>query len=192
MSTFNYPGYFRIEEYPVSFFQDSSGSFLELPWLSLLCSLPLNEAKQDQPVPIGYHIIQRSIYDRNTSLLFSVLRQLKEIFPHSFLFQESIPQYQYRVDHVRILTLEWLKILNDQMTVFDFSHPLEEEKILMELIRVVWRQTQMPKQCMTLHAFDDESSLPFEEYQKLTWFVPFNEFYKMDNVSIKRYMCVDL
>lgn len=173
VNTLNCLGHIRIEEYPMSFFQDSSESYLELPWLNLLCCLPKNVAKQGQSTSIGYYTILRSIYDKNFDFLLGALAQLKDIFLRAFLLQEGQGHHQYRKDHVRILTLEWLKTLSFQMTVLGFSDHLEGEKSLMELIREVWRPTQMPKQRMTLDAFDDESSIPLEDYQKLTCVIHF-------------------
>jgi len=188
MGTLNYPGPSRIEKYQLSFFQDSPESFVELPWLNLLCYLPLHKAKRGLPTSIGYYTVLRCIYDKHEEFFQYVIKQLKEIFPYSFLFQEYQEPYQYCKDCSDILTIERLKILSQQMTVFDFSRPLEEEMILAELMRVVWRETQMPKQRMTHCAFDYENALPFENYQKLTWFIPFNDRYPVIGKSVKRYL----
>lgn len=188
LGTLNYPGAVRIEEYQLSFFQDLPESFVELPWLNLLCYLPQYEAQQDQPATIGYYAVLHSIYDREKSLFLKVKEQLKEIFPRSFLFQELEGRLQYCEDCSHILTLERLKILSQQMTALDSLDYFEEEMPLAESMRVVWRRTQMPKPHMTCEAFDDESTLSLEEFRKLTWFIPFSDKYPVMEESVKRYL----
>lgn len=188
LGSLNYPGPYRIEEYQKSFFYQS-GDYVELPWLNLLCYLPLREAQQDRPVTIGYYFVLRSIYDKQEDLFQYVKEQLMDIFPSSFLFQESVEPFQYCSSSSDILTLEKLAILSHQMIVFDFLDQIEEEMILAELIRVIWRRTQMP-QHMTLHAFDYENALCLKDYDKLTWFIPFTEKYPEIGKNIKRYVAV--
>ncbi len=191
MGSLNYPGYFRNEKYPLSFFLDYPERFVELPWLNLLCYLPLREAQQDQPASIGPYFVLRSIYDNQKGLFQYVKVQLKKLFPSSFLFQELEEPLQYCNDCADILTLERLSILSHQMIVLGFLDHFEEEMILAESIRVIWRQTQKPTQHMTIHAFDYENALWPKDYCKLTWFIPFSEEYPEDSDNcIKRYLSV--
>jgi hypothetical protein len=41
---------------------------------------------------------------------------------------------------------------------------------------------------MTHRVFDYENALSFEEYQKLTWFIPFSDKYPVIGKSAKRYL----
>jgi len=187
----NYPGAMRIEKYQSSFFSDWNESYVEVPWLNLLYYLSLSEALQDLPVTVGYYIVLRSIYDKEIEVFEEVKEQLKELFQNSFLFQEPLKSLQYCKNYSHILTLERLKIVNQQMTVLDSLDYFEEDMTLEESMRVIWRETQMPKQGMTLEAFDYESSLLPEKYQKLTWFIPFNTYYPVDEIyPLSRYMTI--
>jgi len=190
LGSLNYPGYHRIEEYQLSFFQDYPECFVELPWLNLLCYLPLCEAMRDQPVSVGPYFVLRSIYDTHEELFQYLKEQLKRLFPLSFLFRELESPLRYCNDCSDILTLERLSMLSHQMIVFDFLDHLEEEMILAESIRVIWRRTQMPTQHMTIHAFDYENALWPKDYGKLTWFIPFTEKYPRLDLCVKRYMTV--
>ena len=191
MGSLNYPGPCRIEKYPLSFYKDYSERFVELPWLNLLCYLPLREARQGRSATVGPYFVLRSIYDSHEGLFRYVKEQLERLFPSSFLFQGLEAPLQYCKDCADILTLERLSMLSCQMIALDFLGPLEEEKILAESIREVWRQTRMPKQHMTIHAFDYENALRPEDYRKLTWFVPFSEKYPVDSENcVKRYMVI--
>ena len=64
--------------------------------------------------------------------------------------------------------------------------------ILAESIRAIWRETQMLQQHMTLDAFDYENALWFEDYQKLTWFIPFSDKYPVTEKAVKRYLLLYL
>lgn len=189
LGTLNYPGAVRIEKYQLSFLKGLPENLIELQWLNLLCYLPLFQAQQDQPGTIGYYAVSHSIYDKEKSLFLKVKEQLKGIFPRSFLFRELGKPLQYCKDCSDILTLERLKIYSQQMTALDSLDQFEEGMPLAESMRVVWRQTQMPKPHMTCEAFDDESSLPLKEYQKLTWFIPFsNKYPVITGKAVKRYL----
>lgn len=188
IGSLNYPGPYCTEEYQRSFFYQSN-DYVELPWLNLLFYLPLHEARQDQSATIGYYFVLRSIYDKQEDLFQYVKEQLMRIFPNSFLFQASEEPLQYCKNASDILTLERLKHLSQQMIVFDYLDSPDEEMILAELIREAWRQTQRPKQHMTIHAFDNENTLLQKDYDKLTWLIPFNEFSQYDEkFKVKRYI----
>ena len=192
IGSLNYPGPYRTEEYQKSFFYQSD-EYIELPWLNLLFYLPLREARQGQAATIGYHFVLRSIYDKQEALFRYVKGQLMHIFPNSFLFQEQEEPLQYCKSASDILTLERLKHLSQQMIVFDYLDSPDEEMILAELIREAWRQTQMPKPHMTLDAFDYENALWKKDYDKLTWFIPFNEKYPVETGkyrTVKRYVSI--
>lgn len=190
IGSLNYPGHYRTEEYQKSFFYQSD-DYVELPWLNLLFYLPLHEALQDRSATIGYYFVLRSIYDKQEDLFLYVKEQLKRLFPNSFLFRELEGPLQYCKNASDILTLERLKHLSQQMIVFDYLDSPDEGMILAELIREAWRQTQRPRQRMTIHAFDNENALWQKDYDKLTWFTPFNKNNpKLVNCSVKRYLSI--
>ena len=187
IGSLNYPGPFRTEEYQKSFFYQSD-DYVELPWLNLLFYLPLREARQDQSATIGHYFVLRSIYDKQEGLFQYVKEQLARIFPNSFLFQGVGEPLQYCKSASDILTLERLKHLSQQMIVFDYLDSPDEEMILAELIREAWRQTQRPTPHMTIHAFDYENALFPEDYDKLTWFIPFIKKYPKLECCTQRYL----
>jgi len=77
------------------------------------------------------------------------------------------------------------------MTTLDSLDHFEEEMILAESVREVWRRTQMPMQHMILDSFDYENALWPEDYRKLTWFVPFFDEYPEDvDKCFKRYLVI--
>jgi len=157
-------------KYAKSSVQDSAGNYVLAPWLNLLFYLPLCRALQGQSEVVWRYEIRKDVCDNTTHPLVSdLLKKLKEIFPHSFLFQLEPPQIEYRNDRPRVISLETLEILYHQILAFDFSGQIEAEKCLSQLVREAWKRTQTPIPHMTLALAGDDFLAPLEVRKGLTW-----------------------
>ena len=147
---------------PTFFCEGCPEHYIEVPWLNLLTHIPLSRALKGQPEPVWYYIVRKEIYDSQRGEVLPLLRErLKEIFHQSFLFQLSPEQIEYRPFLPYTLTQATLKNWYLQMTVFDFSGQIEEEKLLCLLIHEAWQRIRMPK----LHTSVDEAAYDALSYQ---------------------------
>jgi hypothetical protein len=151
-------------------FRGSSYDYVLAPFLNLLFYLPLSCALQGQPEAVWRYEIRKDMCDMPTRPAVSDLsKKLKEIFPHSFLFQSEPSQIEYRDDRPRVISLETLEILYHQILIFDFSGQIEGEKCLAQLVREAWLRTQTPIPHMTLALAGDDFLAPSEIQKGLTW-----------------------
>jgi hypothetical protein len=103
--------------------QGSGQDYVETPWLSLLMYLPLWRAVQGQPELVPHYVMRRDIHDNLGRFcapeyfrVSELKERLKEIFPHSFLFQSDSSQIQYRNDRPRDLSLiYWVRLIWERL-----------------------------------------------------------------------------
>lgn len=138
--------------------------------------LPLWRAVRGQPESVPLYVMRRDIHDNTGKFshpeyfCVSLLKgRLKEIFPHSFLFQSAPSLIQYRNDRPRDISLETLEILYHQIPYIDLLGPIDTGKTLGRLAREAWQctQTQIPHNWLALAG--DDFAVEEEDRSRLTW-----------------------
>lgn len=177
--------------------QGSGQDYVEIPWLSLLMYLPLWRAVQGQPELVPHYVMRRDIHDNLGQFsapeyfrVSALKERLKEIFPHSFLFQSYSSQIQYRNDRPRDLSLETLEILYQQIPSVDLLGPIDMGKTLGRLCREAWRCTQTPIQHNWLALAGDDFAVTKEEKLRLTWIDGGSGMAELAGQNVKR-TCAD-
>jgi len=158
-------------EYEESSYRDCSLSYIPVPFLNLLFFLPLSEAREGSPKEVWNYRVRKEIYDNPkwSHLLSTLEEKLKEIFPHSFLFQLESSQIEYRNDGPRKISLETLDNLYHQILSLDWSRPIEGGTCLARAAHEAWLHTQTRIPHKWLGEIGDDFLAPAEYRSKLTW-----------------------
>jgi hypothetical protein len=154
-----------------SSYRDCSLNYIPAPFLNLLFLLPQSEAREGSPRAVWNYRVRKEIYDNPkwSHLLSTLEEKLKEIFPHSFLFQLDLSQIEYRNDDPRKISLETLDNLYHQILFLDCSHPIEGETCLAQAAHEAWLHTQTPIPHKWLGEIGDDFLVPVEDRLNLTW-----------------------
>ena len=150
---------------------DYSLNYIPAPFLNLLFFLPLTEAREGLSTPVWNYRVRKEIYDNPkwSHLLATLEARLKEIFPHSFLFQLAPSQIEYRNDEPRKVSLETLENLYHQIPLIDWQDQIEGGKRLARLAHEAWQRTQTPIPHRWLSEIGDDFSVRAEDRLRLTW-----------------------